>query len=65
MRIASYRTSKGAGYGIVIEDGIVDITRRIGKKYPDLRALIAGGALAQAEKIAKLPRMPGRLRRSR
>jgi 2-keto-4-pentenoate hydratase/2-oxohepta-3-ene-1,7-dioic acid hydratase in catechol pathway len=53
MRIASYRTSKGAGYGIVIEDGIVDLTRRIGGKYPDLRALIAGGALAQGEKIAK------------
>ena len=53
MRIASYRTSKGAGYGIVIEDGIVDLTRRIGGKYPDLRALIAGGAIAQAEKIAK------------
>ncbi len=53
MKLASYRTPKGAGYGIVIDDGIVDLTRRIGKKYPDLRALLAGGALAQAEKIAK------------
>src|SRR5712691_11782097 len=53
MKLASYRTSKGAGYGIVTDDGIVDLTRRLGKKYPDLRALLAGGALAQAEKIAK------------
>src|SRR5258708_9156374 len=53
MKLASYRTPKGAGYGVVIADGIVDLTRRIGKKYPDLRALLAGGALAQAEKIAK------------
>ena len=53
MKLASYRTPKGAGYGVVIDDGIVDLTRRIGKKYPDLRALLAGGALAQAEKIAK------------
>src|SRR5258706_6055062 len=44
---------KGAGYGVVRDDEVVDLTRRIGRKYPDLRALLAGGALAQAEKIAK------------
>jgi len=43
MKLASYRASKGAGYGIVIGDGIVDLTRRIGTKYPDLRALLAAG----------------------
>ena len=53
MKLASYKTSKGAGYGVVREDGIVDLTRRIGKKYPDLRALLADNALAQAQKIAK------------
>ncbi len=53
MKLASYRTPKGAGYGVVRDDGVVDLTRRIGKKYPDLRALLAGGALAQAEKISK------------
>jgi 2-keto-4-pentenoate hydratase/2-oxohepta-3-ene-1,7-dioic acid hydratase in catechol pathway len=53
MKLASYKTSRGAGYGIVGDDGIVDLTRRIGKKYPDLRALLAGNALAQAQKIAK------------
>ena len=53
MRLASYRTSKGAGYGIVAGDGVIDLTRRIGRKYPDLRALLAGGALARAKQIAK------------
>ena len=53
MKLASYKTSKGAGYGVARDDGIVDLTRRIGKKYPDLRALLAGNALAQAQKIAK------------
>ena len=53
MKLASYRTPKGAGYGVVRDDGIVDLTRRIGKKYPDLRALLAGGALTLAGKIAK------------
>lgn len=53
MKLASYRTAKGSGYGVVREDGIVDLTRRLGKKYPDLRTLLAGRALPQAEKIAK------------
>jgi 2-keto-4-pentenoate hydratase/2-oxohepta-3-ene-1,7-dioic acid hydratase in catechol pathway len=53
MKLASYKTSKGAGYGVVTDDGIVDLTRRLGRKFPDLRSLIAGNALAQAQKIAK------------
>jgi 2-keto-4-pentenoate hydratase/2-oxohepta-3-ene-1,7-dioic acid hydratase in catechol pathway len=53
VKLASYKTSKGAGYGVVTEAGIVDLTRRLGKKYPDLRALLTGNALAQAQKIAK------------
>jgi 2-keto-4-pentenoate hydratase/2-oxohepta-3-ene-1,7-dioic acid hydratase in catechol pathway len=53
MKLASYRTSKGAGYGVVAEDGIVDLTRRLGRKFPDLRALIAGNGVALAQKIAK------------
>src|SRR5256886_1492534 len=53
MKLASYRTSKGAGYGVVMGDGVVDLTRRIGRKYPDLRAVLAGGALTLGEKIAK------------
>src|SRR3979411_2365855 len=58
MKLATYRTPKGAGYGVVMNDGIVDLTRRIGRKLPDLRALLAGGALAQAEKIAKAAKKP-------
>jgi 2-keto-4-pentenoate hydratase/2-oxohepta-3-ene-1,7-dioic acid hydratase in catechol pathway len=58
VKLASYKTSKGAGYGVVDGDGIVDLTRRIGRKYPDLRALLAGNALAQAQKIAKAAKKP-------
>jgi 2-keto-4-pentenoate hydratase/2-oxohepta-3-ene-1,7-dioic acid hydratase in catechol pathway len=53
VKLASYRTSKGAGYGAVTEDGIVDLTRRLGRKFPDLRALLAGNGVALAQKIAK------------
>ena len=58
MKLASYKTSKGAGYGVVRDDGVVDLTRRIGKKFPDLRALLAGNALGAAQKIAKAAKKP-------
>jgi 2-keto-4-pentenoate hydratase/2-oxohepta-3-ene-1,7-dioic acid hydratase in catechol pathway len=58
VKLASYRTSKGAGYGVVRDDAIVDLTRRLGRKYPDLRALLAGNALGEARKIAKAAKKP-------
>ena len=48
MKLASYLLAGSAGYGVVTDRGVVDLTRRIGSKYPDLRALLAAGALAQA-----------------
>ena len=32
MKLASYRTPKGAGYGVVMNDGIVDLTQ-IGRAH--------------------------------
>src|SRR3954469_16957960 len=52
MRLASFKTSKGASYGAVTDQGIVDLGKRIGNKYPDLKALIAAGALGEAKKLA-------------
>src|SRR3954471_18559989 len=52
MRLASFKTSKGASYGAVTDQGIVDLGKRIGNKYPDLKALIAAGALGAAKKLA-------------
>jgi 2-keto-4-pentenoate hydratase/2-oxohepta-3-ene-1,7-dioic acid hydratase in catechol pathway len=58
MKLASYKISKSAGYGVVRDDGIVDLTRRIGRKYPDLRALLAENALGAAQKTAKAAKKP-------
>src|SRR3954462_7427956 len=52
MRLASFKTSKGASYRAVTDKGIVDLGKRIGNKYADLKALIAAGALAEAKKLA-------------
>ena len=48
MKLASYLSGGMAGYGVVTKQGVVDLTRRIGSKYPDLRALLAGDGLAEA-----------------
>ncbi len=48
MKLASYLLGGSAGYGVVTDPGVVDLTRRIGSKYADLRALLAAGALAEA-----------------
>ena len=52
MKLASYLHQNAAGYGVVEGGGIVDLTRRIGARYPDLRTLIAHDGLDAARKAA-------------
>jgi len=59
MRLVSFESETGAGYGVVKGDGVVDLTRRLGTDAPDLRALLAAdglprAALAAAEATADL-----------
>ena len=48
MRLLSYLASDRPGYGVAVDGGIVDLTRRIGAQFPDLRSLIAGNGLDAA-----------------
>ncbi len=50
MRLASFKTPKGASYGAVTDKGIVDLGRRIGNRFSDLRALLEKNGLAEAKK---------------
>ncbi|HEY5291271.1 MAG TPA: fumarylacetoacetate hydrolase family protein [Burkholderiales bacterium] len=52
MKLASYMHDNAACYGSVVGDGIIDLSRRIGARYRDIRALLAGGALEQAQKAS-------------
>jgi 2-keto-4-pentenoate hydratase/2-oxohepta-3-ene-1,7-dioic acid hydratase in catechol pathway len=45
MRLVSFSIDGKSSYGIVAGDGIVDLGRRLGERYPSLRTAIAGGAL--------------------
>jgi 2-keto-4-pentenoate hydratase/2-oxohepta-3-ene-1,7-dioic acid hydratase in catechol pathway len=52
MRLASYLVNGQPGFGVVRDDGIIDLGRRIGSRFADLRSLIAGDGLAAAAAAA-------------
>ena len=47
MKLASFSAAGRDTYGAVVEGGVVDLGRRLGDRYPTLRAAIAGDALAR------------------
>jgi 2-keto-4-pentenoate hydratase/2-oxohepta-3-ene-1,7-dioic acid hydratase in catechol pathway len=51
-RLATYSVSGSAGYGAVVEGGIVDLSARYGKDYPTPREAIAAGALQRLSDAA-------------
>jgi len=51
VKLATFRSAKGASYGAVTDKGIVDLGKRLGNRYPDLKALIAGNGFAEAAKL--------------
>ncbi len=52
MRLTSYMHEGVACYGSVVGEGIVDLSRRIGARFSDIRALLAAGALEQAQQAS-------------
>ncbi len=48
MKLASYMHHGAACYGSVVGDGIIDLSHRIGTRYPDIRTLLARDALDEA-----------------
>ena len=46
-RIATYSIGGSTRYGVVTDNGIVDLSAQFGKEYPTLREAIAAGALAK------------------
>lgn len=54
-RLATFTVDGKTHYGLVAENGIVDLSARLGKSYPTLREVIADGALMRvAEDAARL-----------
>lgn len=58
VKFLSFSTCGGRHYGVLKEDGIVDLSARHGSRWPTLREVIEAGVLAQlAQEAAGLPPM--------
>ena len=53
MKLATFKTAKGASYGAVMDKGIVDLGKRLGNRYPDLKALIAGNGFRRSSEASE------------
>jgi 2-keto-4-pentenoate hydratase/2-oxohepta-3-ene-1,7-dioic acid hydratase in catechol pathway len=54
-RLATYSVNGSTKYGAVVDGGIVDLSARLGTRYPTLREVITAGALMKlAEDAARL-----------
>ncbi len=52
MKLASFVHQGIRSYGIVKADGVVDLGRRLGDRYSDLKSLLAADALNEAQQFA-------------
>jgi 2-keto-4-pentenoate hydratase/2-oxohepta-3-ene-1,7-dioic acid hydratase in catechol pathway len=56
MKLVSFVTAGSPSYGVVKDNGVVDLGRRLGDRRPTLRTLLATGSLADAEGLARKTR---------
>src|SRR5438874_2371537 len=52
MRLLSYLADDEPRYGVMVGEGVVDLISRIGRDFPDLKALIARDGLSAARRAA-------------
>jgi 2-keto-4-pentenoate hydratase/2-oxohepta-3-ene-1,7-dioic acid hydratase in catechol pathway len=52
MKLASFSSATNTSYGVVAGDGIVDVGRRIGERFPTLRDAVSGRALDEIRRHA-------------
>jgi 2-keto-4-pentenoate hydratase/2-oxohepta-3-ene-1,7-dioic acid hydratase in catechol pathway len=55
MKLASFTVGGRPAYGIVVEGGVVDASRRLGAAHPTLRSLLVPAMLEQLRALASLP----------
>jgi 2-keto-4-pentenoate hydratase/2-oxohepta-3-ene-1,7-dioic acid hydratase in catechol pathway len=57
MRFVSFQTPDGSRrYGIVTDEGVIDLYARLGNHFPTLRDLLSAGAIGKAESISRTQR---------
>lgn len=58
MKLVSFLRNSKPTWGVAVEGGVVDCGARLGKKYPDLKAVIANRGLADVKKFAASKKKP-------
>jgi 2-keto-4-pentenoate hydratase/2-oxohepta-3-ene-1,7-dioic acid hydratase in catechol pathway len=53
MKLVSFLRNRQPGWGVVVNGGIVDCSAKLGRKYPDLRALLTQRGLPEVKKWIK------------
>lgn len=51
MKLSSFKIDGKPSYGIVKDHGVIDLGARLGGRYPDLKALVSDGGLAEAQAV--------------
>ncbi|MDF7662277.1 fumarylacetoacetate hydrolase family protein [Erwiniaceae bacterium L1_54_6] len=52
MKLASFVHQGKRSYGIVSDEGVIDLGRRLGDRYADLKSLLAADALHEAQQLS-------------
>jgi len=55
MRLATFEARGKETYGVVRDDGVIDLGARLGKQYPTLKSLISAGWPPQLEEASRAP----------
>ncbi|AFJ45774.1 fumarylacetoacetate hydrolase family protein [Shimwellia blattae] len=55
MKLASFMYQGQRSYGMVTRQGVIDLGRRLGGRYPDLKALLAADAISMAARFSNDP----------
>ena len=53
MKLVSFIWNDGPGYGLVVGNGVIDLSRRLGERFASLQALIALDGLPAASALAR------------
>ena len=53
MKVVTFERNGSRSYGLLDEDRVVDVGSRLASRYPDLRSVLAAGALKELKSLAK------------
>ena len=53
MKVVTFERNGSRSYGLLDEDRVVDVGSRLASRYPDLRSVLAAGALKELKILAK------------